>query len=106
MYLYSGADGAALSSLYEQAVTGVLLYGSGQSTSATDSTAIINIYDYADTTTNKIIQSMAQGEQTSPLGRVSFVIASVEATAAITDITIAPNTGTFSAGTYTLYGVK
>jgi hypothetical protein len=70
-------------------------------------TMVIDIPDYANATATKVFESIAAyedattGENTTVTAAGSFVI-----TAAVTRLDLALSAGTFSAGTYILYGVS
>lgn len=67
---------------------------------------VLNIFDYAGTSSNKACQSISStvsatyGAFTNNLGW------SFKSTTAITSLSMFPNSGTFSGGTYILYGVN
>jgi hypothetical protein len=68
----------------------------------------INIFDYANTTSHKLLDSFISNKNDrsgNPSNLVRAFGVSRD-TAAITSVTVALSTGTFSAGTYILYGVS
>lgn len=68
---------------------------------------ILNVFDYADTTSNKAFESFAKFYSSSiGANQTCQVFGGINATAAITSLTFSLSTGTFSTGTYTLYGVN
>jgi hypothetical protein len=72
----------------------------------TDSAMIINFYDYTDTTAFKLFDSYSHCNTSTPAWFGTKVSGACRNTAAISSITITIVGGTFSTGTYTLYGVK
>lgn len=72
-----------------------------------DGILILNVFDYADTTSNKAFESFAKFYSSSiGANQTCQVFGGINATAAITSLTFSLSTGTFSTGTYTLYGVN
>ena len=67
---------------------------------------VIDFTDYANTATNKIMQSQARYLNNSSIASYNQTFGSANSTAAITSITITLTSGTFSGGTYILYGVS
>ncbi len=67
---------------------------------------IINIWDYTNTTSHKQVQLQYQGQNNVPRLEYNTTIGACKTTNAIDRFTLNLNTGTFSAGTYILYGVK
>ena len=68
----------------------------------------INIFDYANTTSHKLLDSFISNKNDrsgNPSNLVRCFGVSRD-TAAITSVTVGLSTGTFSAGTYILYGVS
>jgi hypothetical protein len=65
---------------------------------------VLNIFNYANTTTRKT--ATANVCKTSNSTENAFVFCGYDATAAIDRIDFRTGSGTFSSGTYTLYGVK
>lgn len=102
----TGANGAALQTGYDQAVAQMYLFYNSLVQTPTASSSVINIYDYAGTTAYKMIGAQSQGDRGSGLQGVMNYTAVVNATAAITSISIGTNGANFSSGTYTLYGVS
>jgi hypothetical protein len=91
---YSSVAGTSVPTQYDAWSTG-------------DGILVLNIYDYADTTSNKAFDSFAKFYSSSiGANQTCQVFGGINATAAITSITLTLNTGTFSTGTYTLYGVN
>jgi hypothetical protein len=73
-----------------------------------DNTFVLNIYDYADTTSFKLHDSIARTRTnlSGNPGQTVFTHGSVNTTAAITSLTVALSANSYSSGTYTLYGVN
>jgi len=77
-----------------------------QHTSGTNLT-IADLYDYANTTTRKLCKSLSVTQNNgTPTFNVRSIRGSWNDTSAINSITIYVGSGTFSSGTYYLYGVK
>jgi hypothetical protein len=74
--------------------------------SATTMSLIMTVFDYANTSANKLVQIQSQFEKSNAgTFESTFTTGSWRNTAAVNQITIfAP--GTFSAGTYELFGIK
>lgn len=71
-----------------------------------DNSLVLTVNDYADTTANKIITGFQMYKRSTGQKTVLQSFGSVNTTAAVTAITLTPSAGTWSAGTYTLYGVN
>ena len=72
-----------------------------------DGVLVFNLFDYADSTSEKAFESFAKFYSSSiGANQTCQVFGGINATAAITSLTFTLNTGTFSTGTYTLYGVN
>jgi hypothetical protein len=73
-----------------------------------DNTFVLNIYDYADTTSFKLHDSIARTRTnlSGNPGQTVFTHGSVNDTAAITSLTVALSANSYASGTYTLYGVN
>jgi hypothetical protein len=67
---------------------------------------IINIYDYADTSSNKVVFINHYLFNSSSENQIVQTTGSINTASALTSLTITTNTGTFSGGTYILYGVN
>ena len=69
---------------------------------------MIDIYDYADTTSNKLFRSLNKYTTTggSPVNKFTSAQGSINTSSAITSFTMTLSAGTFSGGTYILYGVN
>jgi hypothetical protein len=102
----SGASGAAAQTAFSQGLTEMYLFRNSLTTTPTSSSAVINFNDYTNTSSFKIVGIQAQGDRGSSLQGVMMHTGVVNATAAITSITIGTNGNNFSTGTYTLYGVQ
>lgn len=70
-----------------------------------NNTFMMDFYDYADTTSSKLWRSLNKFKKTTPM-QVAAGQGSINTTSAITSITVALSAGTFSGGTYILYGVN
>jgi hypothetical protein len=73
-----------------------------QTTSDTNAHCVIDFFDYANTTSKKLFSSYYVYNSTITVGGSN----SYNVAEAITQINIAPNSGSFGGGTYRLYGVK
>lgn len=71
-----------------------------------DNSLVLTINDYADTTANKIMTAFEMYKRSTGQKTILQSFGSVNTTAAVTAITLTPSAGTWSAGTYTLYGVN
>jgi hypothetical protein len=67
---------------------------------------LINIWDYTNTTSHKQVQLQYQGQNSVPRLEYNTTIGACKTTDAINRFTLNLNTGTFTAGTYILYGVN
>ena len=77
------------------------------STTSTDAMFVCNFFDYTNTTANKISNSQfAYKKNTGGARELAQTFGVANTTAAITSITLTVGTGTFSGGTYILYGVN
>lgn len=68
--------------------------------------ATINFFDYANTVSRKCIQSNSGYLTSTSVKQSALNFGHANMSAAINSITIATSAGTFSGGTYILYGVK
>jgi len=68
----------------------------------------LDIFDYADTTSNKVAQNLAKytANVSGSPGQITTVSSGINSTAAITSLTVTLSAGSFSSGTYILYGVN
>ena len=80
-------------------------FDNNTATSDNDSSSIINIYDYASSV-NKNINIVTSYTNSAAAKVYNDICGNAVMNAAVTSITLALNTGTFSGGTYVLYGVK
>jgi hypothetical protein len=71
-----------------------------------DNSLVLTINDYANTTANKIMTAFEMYKRSTGQKTVFQSFGSVNTTSAVTAITLTPSAGTWSAGTYTLYGVN
>ena len=105
-YLYSSTVNTVLNG-YDVANAQIYLAANSILQATTTPTAIFNLFDYADTTCYKLFNSVIQATRhDNSTQAVAQNIGAVNATAAITSLTIATNGNNFSTGTYTLYGVS
>jgi hypothetical protein len=72
----------------------------------TGSALIITVFDYANTTSWKHVTCQFVSTYAGPNFSTDFTYATVKSTAAINRLRANPGGGTYSTGTYTLYGVK
>jgi hypothetical protein len=72
----------------------------------TGSALVITIFDYTNTTSWKHVQCQFVSTYAGPNIATDFTYATVKSTAAIDRLRCNPGGGTYSTGTYTLYGVK
>jgi hypothetical protein len=82
-----------------------LTYDNNINTADNNSSAIIDISDYASSV-NKNIRSTVSYTNSTPAKVYNTVIGNAVMSAAITSINVNLSNGTFSGGTYILYGVK
>jgi hypothetical protein len=71
-----------------------------------DPICILDIYDYTNTTSYKAFNGLTSVTETAGNQVVTHCRGASKSTAAVTTLTITSVGGTFTAGTYTLYGVK
>lgn len=72
----------------------------------TGSALVITVFDYANTTSWKHVTCQFVSTYAGPNIATDFTYATVKDTAAINRLRCNPGGGTYSTGTYTLYGVK
>ena len=70
---------------------------------STSATLQFNLFDYTNTTSNKQITAQMQYLSSSNV-QSTYLFGACRTTSAIDRITVFPSAGTFSAGTYILYG--
>jgi hypothetical protein len=92
----------------ESALNDTYAYPNFDAFTTGDNTFVLDIYDYADTTSFKLFNSTARvrSNLSGNPGQVVFASGSVNDTAAITSLTVALSANTYASGTYTLYGVN
>jgi hypothetical protein len=75
---------------------------------ATDNnnTCIVTFYDYANTSNNKVGEMIASYYSDNTFYQTNFQVFTAKSTGAMTSIDIKVGAGTWSGGTYTLYGVN
>jgi hypothetical protein len=71
-----------------------------------NNTCILDFFDYANTSNNKVGQSIASFYTNNTFYQTTVATFTAKSTGAITSINIKVASGTFSGGTYTLYGVN
>lgn len=71
-----------------------------------NNTCILNLFDYANTSNNKVGQSIASFYTANTFYQTNLATFTARSTGAITSINIKVASGSFSGGTYTLYGVN
>jgi hypothetical protein len=71
-----------------------------------NNTCVMDIFDYANTSNNKAGQMIASYYTNNTFYQTNFNVFTAKSTGAITSINIKTGAGTWSGGTYTLYGVN
>jgi len=71
-----------------------------------NNTCILTLFDYANTSNNKVGELIASYYTNNTFYQTNFATFTAKSTSAITSINIKVASGTFSGGTYTLYGVN
>jgi hypothetical protein len=71
-----------------------------------NNTCVMTIFDYANTSNNKVGQMIASYYTNNTFYQTNFNFFTAKSTGAITSINIKTGAGTWSGGTYTLYGVN
>jgi len=71
-----------------------------------NNTCVMDIFDYANTSNNKVGQLIASYYTNNTFYQTNFNVFTAKSTGAITSINIKTGAGTWSGGTYTLYGVN
>lgn len=72
----------------------------------TTNSYVLWFYDYANTSTHKVIACYRTPYEANDAAAVAFSVTRYSSTSAISSIDITTDAGTFSGGTYVLYGVK
>ena len=87
---------------------GSVIYAGLNDVAASDNnnTCILDLFDYANTSNNKVGQSIASFYTANTFYQTNLATFTAKSTGAITSINIKVASGTFSGGTYTLYGVN
>jgi hypothetical protein len=67
---------------------------------------IVNFYDYANTSSNKVGEMISSYYSDNTFYQTNFQVFTAKSSGAITSIDIKVGAGTWSGGTYTLYGVN
>ena len=80
----------------------------GGNSSSDNALAVIDINEYANTTTRKFVQfySIVAANADAANAKISGANGAYNQTDAITGLTFLPDSGTFAGGTYFIYGVK
>jgi hypothetical protein len=98
--------GASIQSFTSIGVAVADLQYSATPSADNNNSAVVQIFDYANTVSRKIYQGQAAYPTGSSVKQSTFVSGHANTTAAVSSLTIATGGGTFSGGTYILYGVK
>jgi hypothetical protein len=77
-------------------------YASGDN----NNSLMLDVYDYADTTSNKLFRVLNKYRSNAPVAQVSMGQGAINTSSAITALTFTLSSGTFNGGTYILYGVN
>ena len=80
--------------------------GGGQDSAASQCLFVVNIFDYANSTTMTIADATYVGNHQTSLYNFQFGGFDYKGTNAITSLDLFPNTGNFTSGTALLYGVS
>ena len=80
----------------------------GGNSSSDNALAIVDIHDYANTTTRKFVQIYSQVANNSDATQTKMAAGNggYNQTGAVTGLTFLPDAGTFAGGTYFIYGVN
>ena len=101
----ASADGA-LDTYGAKASTPIYAGMNDVAASDNNNTCVMDIFDYANTSNNKVGQMIASYYTNNTFYQTNFSTFTAKSTSAITSINIKVASGTFSGGTYTLYGVN
>ena len=93
-------SGVATYGLYVPTDTG---WGTGSTSPAV---AVIDLLDYANTNKNKTVRALYGAETDGTNGVVMLTSGFWNSTSAITSLTLTPNSGNFTSGSFALYGIK
>jgi hypothetical protein len=87
---------------------GSIIYSGMNNVKATDNnnTCVMTLFDYANTSNNKVGQMIASYYSDNTFYQTNLNVFTAKSTGAIASINIKVAAGTFSGGTYTLYGVS
>jgi hypothetical protein len=99
---YNAAGSAGVGSSYTDQIAGLTTIPA----SSQKNVILLDLFDYANTTTNKLFNYYASYTDNSSTDITSTLMGRLATTSAITSINIITNSGTWSAGSYKLYGVK
>ena len=99
------SSGSSTNSATNLAADYLFVMGDSFTSGDNNNTLMLDVYDYADTTSNKLFRAMNKFKKPTP---VQFVASqgTINTTSAITSLTFTLSSGTFSGGTYILYGVN
>jgi len=100
------SDNSTAGTFAYSAISWIQLSECTMAAAQTDSALIINFYDYTDTTAYKLFDSYSHTIQSNSNNFGTKISGAARTTSAISSITVTLVGGTFSTGTYTLYGVK
>ena len=111
---FNGDSGSKYTSIYYSSSGENTSFGStyvrlseDASSSATNGYINSTIFEYANTVSRKLLTTLSITEETaSPVFNLIGFNGSFNSTSAISSITLLPNSGSFTSGTYYLYGVK
>jgi len=106
---FAVTDNGTLNSETQIADTRVGFYYNAVKNADGNNVFVLNIYDYANTSSAKAFTSVARYiQQNSSIGQVSNTNGSINTASAITSITwgLTAGSGNFAGGTYELFGVK
>ena len=96
-----------LSGLYaDNGTVGMDISGYAIRANQTDYVAVIDIYDYASSSSYKVATSSTTGQNTTPVKFVCFNQTGYWSTTAISSLKFKTTVGTWSAGTVLIYGVN
>jgi len=88
-------------------VTATSFYVTYYNTNSTTNGALVfNVFDYTNTTSHKQVTSQLNYNRDTTAVNSCFVYGACRTNDAIDRITVSPSAGTWSSGTYILYGVK
>jgi hypothetical protein len=98
-------SGSSIQSASNLAADYAFVNGDGYTSGDNNNSFMMDIYDYADTTSHKLWRSLNKFKKPTPVQLVAGQ-GSINTTSAITSLTVTLSAGTYSGGTYILYGVN